>query len=590
MSLLGPNGQPIGQYMASHAASPGRPKNPKPIIGDAFAQWSGVNADYMRLPGGGVIGFDTSRLTLADFRKMREHYQIGSSLHVLTFMLHQLDFHVQGDDKKVNDWCEYNLRQIWTRLVRSMSSAFAFGFSANAIEWENDAIAGKLRLNKVKDLIPEECEVNWDYVDGKATEPNTIPPKVPIFGGIKQRGSISKIPVSNSYWYPLLMENGDFGGRKLLRTAFQPWFFSSLIHLYQNKYFERFGEPVPIGRAPYNSQIKVGDTNMYGHELMAQVISMIRSRSAVVLPNDRSKEGLNDSNPEFDYQVEYLESQMRGADFERYLTRLDEEMSLALFTPLLLLRTADSGGFNQGVAHTQIYLWMLNAIAGDWKEYIDKYILRPMAIYNFGAKAKLPEIRFRKLGTAQQETLRSIVQAMISRGTVKPNIQELGEHIGLELEEIEELSNDVADPNADDPNDDTGDDDPVGDTGTDTGSGDKRTGRPDRLKGGDGPKAGSTTKQITQRIADQVNRLYKQGDSLDSFTPTLGHRRQLTAELEANGFAHAGTCATEFLDTATAMVLDYASLGNEHFATAEEFMTAVQGALKIETEKLYDAS
>ena len=340
--LLGPGGQPIGQYLA-HASSPGRPKNPKPIVGDAFAQWSGVNADYMRLPGGGVIGFDTSRLTLADFRKMREHYQIGSSLHVLTFMLHQLDFHVQGDDKKVNAWCEYNLRQIWTRLVRSMSSAFAFGFSANAIEWENDPIAGKLRLNKVKDLIPEECEVNWDYVEGKSTAPNTIPPKVPIFGGIKQRGSINAVPVSNSYWYPLLMENGDFGGRKLLRTAFQPWFFSSLIHLYQNKYFERFGEPVPIGRAPYNSTVKVGDTNMYGHELMAQVIQMIRSRSAVVLPNDRSKEGISDSNPEFDYQVEYLESQMRGADFERYLTRLDEEMSLALFTPLLLLRTADSG-------------------------------------------------------------------------------------------------------------------------------------------------------------------------------------------------------------------------------------------------------
>ena len=69
-------------------------------------------------------------------------------------------------------------------------------------------------------------------------------------------------------------------------------------------------------------------------------------------------------------------------------------MSLALFTPLLLLRTADSGGFNQGVAHTQVYLWMLNAIAEDWKEYIDRYILAPLAIFNFGPRANLPTIRF----------------------------------------------------------------------------------------------------------------------------------------------------------------------------------------------------
>jgi hypothetical protein len=52
---------------------------------------------------------------------------------------------------------------------------------------------------------------------------------------------------------------------------------------------------------------------------------------------------------------------MRGADFERYMTRLDEEMSIGLFTPILLLRTADVGSYNLGQGHMQIYLWMLNA-------------------------------------------------------------------------------------------------------------------------------------------------------------------------------------------------------------------------------------
>ena len=582
MSLLGPNGQPMNQYMSTHA---GRPKNPKPVVGDAFADWGGLSRDFIHLPGGGAIGFDTSKLRIKDFRKMREHYQIGSSLHVLTFMLHQLDWHVECDDKKVADWCTINLEQIWTRLIRAMSTAFAFGFSANAVEWENDPNEGKLRLNKIKDLIPEECEVSWKYVDS-ALKSNSDTgqmqaPKIPIFDGIQRRGTSYRVPVENSLWYPLLMENGDYKGRQLLRTAFQPWFFSTLIHLYQNKYFERFGEPVPIGRAPYNDKVTMNDKTVYGYDLMATILSNLRSRSAVVLPNTRSKEGLNDQ-PEFDYQVEYLESQMRGADFERYLTRLDEEMSLALFTPLLLLRTADAGGFNQGIAHTQVYLWMLNAVAGDIAEYIDKYILRYMAIYNFGPKAKTPRIRFRKLGVAQQETLRAIVQSLIQKGMVKPNIEELGQHIGLDLEEIEQVTEPEAEPK--DPFNDPEDDPEAGD---DNGNKDGRIGRPERLKDGDGPKPGSTTKAISGRIAEQIRRAYRM-DKLDEWMPAPGFRRQLVAELQQNGHADARGAATRFDAHVIGALTDVAR--GAVFDSAEDLVDYAEGMIEAEGRRIYGAA
>lgn len=876
--LLGPKGLPI--ETSDYA---GRPKNPKPTVGDAFADWGGLNKDFIHLPGGGVIGFDTSKLKIRDFRRMREHYQIGSSLHVLTFMLHQLDWRVECEDKKVQDWCTYNLELVWTRLIRAMSSAFAYGFSANAVEWENDTVNGKLRLNKIKDLLPEECEVNWKYVKSSLksdSDAKMEAPKVPVFDGIKRRGSNHKVPVENcvtpetpvlmydyswkkagdvqvgdellafdehqpdsgyrryrksvvevvgpvtrptltietrtgqpitvsddhkflvrrdaqgatfgrvesdgktcpncglalvkvhgnqkycdescqieflknrrraagvgykaswawvdakdlkigdkigyfgdvseysdsraagyvagifdgegsltitsggvvvlsfsqrgtavledtltyldmfgfeysitdntrddcnqvvvkggrreiarfmnvfdpvrlksksidmfdgvavkvghsvdtatvsgiydsgeqvvskiqtstrtlitagyfshnSLWYPLLMENGNYYGRQLLRTAFQPWFFSTLIHLYQNKYFERFGEPVPIGRAPYNDKVTVGDKTAYGYDLMATILSNIRSRSAVVLPNTRSKEGLNDQ-PEFDYQVEYLESQMRGADFERYLTRLDEEMSLALFTPLLLLRTADGGGFNQGIAHTQVYLWMLNAVAGDMAEYIDKYILRYMAIYNFGAKAKLPRIRFRKLGVAQQETLRAVVQAMISKGTVKPDVEELGQHIGLTLEEIEEVTEPQEEPEDSDPFDPDNPDDEAP-----NGNKDKRVGRPERLKDdGAGTKPGSTTKSISGRIAEQITRAFKQ-DALSQWIPAPGFRRQLVAELQRNGHRDARGAVARFDAVVVGTLADAAKL---EWSTAREFVDYSRQVIETEEGKLY---
>lgn len=573
-TLLGPTGEPAELWLYNQeefaAKKGGRPPKPKPIIGDAFGDWSGLSRDFLHLPGGGVLGFDTSRLTFDDFRTMREHYQIGSSVNVLTFMLHQLDWKLEDGDKKVQDWCTYNLQLIWTRLVRALSTAFVFGYSANALEWENDQIEGKLRLNKIKDLVPDECEVKWRYVDSVLNEENIKAPKIPLFDGIRKRGTMHYIPVENSLWYPVFMENGNYQGRKLLKTAFQPWFFSSLIHLYQNKYFERFGEPVPVGRAPYNDKVKIGDQTVYGYDLMARMLKNLRNRSAAILPSSRSTEGIN-GTPEYDYQIEYLESQMRGADFERYLTRLDEEMSLALFTPLLLLRTADAGGFNQGIAHTQVYLWMLNAVAGDWSEYINKYILRPMAQFNFGASVKVPRIKFRKLGQSDGETLRGIIQTLIAKGAVKPDTEELGQHLGLQLEEIEQVT-EPQDPN--DPDFDPNDED--------------RIGRPNKLKNPDGVKPGSTTKQIQSRIADQVQRAYRL-KRIDEWVPALGFRKQLTAELQSNGHPD----PVEAVDTFNSMLIttlkDAAGLGEKTFPTSDEFLKYAGAVIDAEANKLYES-
>lgn len=582
--LLGPNGQPIfsatppSQFAAPR--TPGRPKSVKPVMGEAFGNWAGRDVEYFNLPGGGAIQFDTSRLTLGDYRKMSEHYQIASSLNVLTFMLHQLDWHIECDDPKVAEHATYNMETIWTRLVRSMSSAFKFGFSPNALQFENDPTSGKIIISKVKDLRHEECQVNWKEVDGYAP-PNTVKPKIKIFDGIRQTGG-QVIPQTNSFWYPLLMENGDYGGRQLLRTAFQPWFFSSLIHLFQNRYFERFGEPVPVGRAPYDDTISVGGTNVSGADLMGQILTMIKNRSAVVLPNDTTPQ--ENGSDKYDYTVEYLESQMRGADFERYLTRLDEEMSLALFTPLLLLRTADSGGFNQGVAHTQVYLWMLNAIAGDWKEYIDRYILKPLAQFNFGPRAKLPTIHFRKLGTAQQETLRAVVQAMIAKGQVKPNVEELGQHIGLSLEEVETLNSDDDDGLDADSQDGLNTSDTDGSISAgNIGRRDKRVTRPERLRNDDTKNVTNprqTTKQMAERVSQQVRKAYREKNFGSDFVCSLGHAKQLRDGLEAYGVEDPDGTARAFAATVEACVVDMAGLGTDEYPDADSFLGDVGAVIE----------
>ena len=77
-----------------------------PKLGEAFGQWAGRDVQFATLPGGGIVQFDLSKLTLADFRAMRDHYQVNASLAVLSFMQHQSDFHIECEDAKIAAACE----------------------------------------------------------------------------------------------------------------------------------------------------------------------------------------------------------------------------------------------------------------------------------------------------------------------------------------------------------------------------------------------------------------------------------------------------------------------------------------------------
>lgn len=530
--LLGPSGDPISSKQFA------RPKKDSPLVGAITPTWQGMDQGVMNLPGGGLIEFDTSRLTLGDFRRMSEHPQIASSLHMLTFMIHQIDWQLIGGDDKVREHCAENLDHIWTQLIRSMSEAFRFGFSANALQWENRPGSSRLWINQVKDLIPEHVDIRWKTIDGAPLEaPDGTPlmgangrrqrAKVPVFDGIRIAGDHT-VPVKNSFWYPLLRKNGDMRGTKLLRTAFRSWYFHNLIMLFSNNYYERFGSPLPVGRAPYDDRINVGTAEnpqyMAGAQVMMNVLEGVRNRSVVVLPSSRTSMGLND-RPEQDYQLEFLESSLRGAEFTDYLNYLNEEMSMALFTPLLLMRTGSNGSYGQSTTHMQIWQLMLNALAADLKEYIDRFLLARMAHENFGPNVEAPRISFRKMGKAQAETMRGIVIELLRGNLARVDIDELGDQIGLTLAEVEQLTGEEAGTDPGDPAADQVD------ALNDTPRPDKRIGRERRGKPlpRDGSEPSGVGKKVALRLVDQVGR----GKADPTFS--WGYQRQLEEAFESIG-------------------------------------------------------
>lgn len=527
-----------------------------PALGERFGQWAGDDIPVLRLPGGGTVAFDTTQLTLSDLRQMKGHYQINSSLSVLTFMMHQMDWHIEVEErnstdaqrKRIEETVERQLGTVWSRLVRAQSQSLWAGYSPNVLQWENDIDGREIVLSKIKDLYPEDCRVHWKKVTNKVPGTDGAVATHNVYDGIRQFGAAGVIPTENSYWYPLLMENGNYYGRRILESAFQPWFFSTLLHLFANRYYERFGEPVPIGRAPYEDEIDVNGTSVKGNQLMSMILQSLRNRSTVVLPNEKTPIG-NETNPSFDYQIEYLESQMRGADFERYMTRLDEEMSLAMFTPILLMRTADVGSYNLGTQHNKTYDNMLNAISGDWSDYIDRYLIRPIVRYNFGDRAPRARIRFMKMGKVDKEILAAIISQLIAKGSVKPDIREIGEFTGMTFTEIETVTEEGQPPPEEEPapeeDQPSEDDEPTQDV----------------------------AKRIKKRVRLQVEKAFRQDTfGTDEWSPEMGYRSQMISAFRSERFTQPEVRVDDLYDEMDKWLTVTSALGKDEFSTPDSYM------------------
>lgn len=550
-------------------------KAPEPMLGEKFGLWAGREneAATLALPGGGVLAFDLSRLTLADYRSMRSHYQIHISLMVLAFLMHELDWKIECADDRIRIHCEENMRRIWTRLIRGICTSHWAGFSPIVLQFENDLTGRRVMIDQVKDLLPEECTVYWDEVQGYAP-PGHARPKHKIFGGIKQRNTSWPIPVDNCLWVPCLMESGDFYGRKLLKPAFPSWFFSQIIHLFANRYFERFGEPTPVGRAPLEEKFDTGGgVTKTGREIMDGVLRNLRNRSVVVLPNDRDP-SITQSANNFEWDITYLESQMRGADFERYLDRLDEEMSLALFTPVLLFRTADVGSYNLGAAHHALFMTMLNALAGDIKYYLDRYLLARMVDMNFSPNSPRAEWVPRKLGKDNAETLRAMVQSLITQKIAQPSLEELGVALGLSIEEISVVTAETNMAKLD------------AELGAERAKLDAEL-APTPVVVQPGPNSQNALAIVPRmftRAKTQIEKAFREGTFDGAFKLDLGHQRQLVEALSADGNLHPSEAAEGFVRRVDSWFSEVASLGGS--LTERTVLQMLDQTIKAEINRL----
>ena len=239
-------------------------------------------------------------------------------------------------------------------------------------------------------------------------------------------------------------------------------------------------------------------------------------------------------------------------------------MSIGLFTPILLMRTADVGSYNLGVGHMQVYLWMLNAMNGDRAQYIDKYVLRRMVDFNFSPNAPDAKIVFRKMGNTNMETIRAVLQAVLSNKQAKPDIEELGSIAGLTLTEIKEITAPAPQPGDQiDPSTDTGEDAP------DPGS-----------IGGGSPK--DTVANMKERVRGQARKGF---ESNNGWKPNLGYKKQLQKALHQAG--KDPNAADVFFDRMNLVIEDMSAA---RWQGADEFLGVLEPMIDSQFEAVLSAA
>ena len=381
--------------------------------------WGPSSMLNYRLADGTV--YNPEKISIATFRKMRNDYQINACLNVLTFTIQKIDWYVDGGVGKVNKHVDYALKLIWNDLVRGMTKSFWSGYSPMVKVFTHDK-NGMVIYKRIKDLAPETCRVNINK-DTRTYDGFTQV----VTGGVEAE----KIGSEISLWYPNEMEDGNYYGRSRLVAAYDPWFRSQIIHLFANRYYERFGEPLVLGKAP-NQDIADNDGNTKnGLDVMQSTVTNLKSHSSATIPSDVDDNG----NPLYD--IKYIESQMRGVDFETYLKRQDMEKARAIFIPDLLLGTGNVGSYELGKEHKSTFLNGLMGTFDEMVHYINRYIIPPLVHYNFGEKATVPEFKYLPISRVNDDLIMNVVTAMVNGKMIRPSTKELSDKIGIPLEEIE---------------------------------------------------------------------------------------------------------------------------------------------------------
>jgi hypothetical protein len=198
-----------------------------------------------------------------------------------------------------------------------------------------------------------------------------------------------------------------------------------------------------------------------------------------------------------------------------------------------------------------------------------------MVDYNFSPKAPDARIVYRKLGNQNADLLAQMLQALITKDEVRPDLAELGQATGMTLKEVNTvLKRGQTDPNADHNADPGGSGGPTPPDGGGGGS-----------TGGGAGNANAVLQEILGRVGPQVENAFRD----NSFGPdthiNMGFKRRLEKTLADEGRYDPIGRVTKMYNFMDHWIADMKALGRDEFSGPASFMNAFEATLTQQLEE-----
>lgn len=363
--------------------------------------------------------YNPDTIPLRTYLQMEDDAQIKAVLTLIKAPLVKVVWSITCEDQDIARFCKMALDEVWGGLIRTVCNALNFGFQAYEKVWrkEND---------------------QWVYEDLMDLYPGSVTFKKGDrgqFNGIQQytmRGMVD-IPPEKSFIFTNEKRFGNPYGRSKLRSAYMYWYIDKFTYDFENVYFERYAMPIihgeaPTGRTQTGSGAGQTEDNL---RLLLDKLEALKQGSSITTPSD-----VDPISKQKKWAIKFLEAQRRGADFRSRHEYLDLMKARAIFAPELVF-SAPYAGSSYALAreHASIFMSAEEAILQEVKFHIDKYLLRQLVSYNFGAKAPLATWDYESIAPETKTLLRDLVVSMVAGDIIRPDPDWIARVLGIKLRE-----------------------------------------------------------------------------------------------------------------------------------------------------------
>lgn len=168
-------------------------------------------------------------------------------------------------------------------------------------------------------------------------------------------------------------------GRSDLRTAYNAWVAKKHVFRYHLIFLETAAQPKPIGKYDRSAPQEVVDD-------MIAALKKLQTKSAFAMPKE--------------FELEWLEVGSQGDSFVKAINLFNMFIGRALFIPDLVgLTGSETGGgsFSLGTEQIGIFYKHIKRRREIIENLINKHIIRPLYVWNFGLSDSYPEFKFNNL-------------------------------------------------------------------------------------------------------------------------------------------------------------------------------------------------